>query len=36
MEFIGTILLIGMFLYPIYWIYDNATSGGTSEGKVFH
>lgn len=35
METIGTVLMIGVFLYPVYWLYDTATSGGTSDGKVF-
>ena len=32
MELIGTLLMIGLFLYPIYWIWDN--SGGGFLGAI--
>jgi hypothetical protein len=32
---IFTIILIGMILYPAYWIYDNTTSENDSAGYKF-
>ena len=29
---IFTIILLGMFLYPIYWIYDNTVTGEEDKG----
>jgi hypothetical protein len=35
-EIIFTLVLIGMFLYPLYWIYDNTVDGDESPRyKVF-
>ena len=30
MEAIGTLLMIGLFLYPIYWIWDTMGGGVSS------